>query len=268
MLQDTVFMIRGGSFGFDFNVKLIIVVLAILACIYDRRVNHRKDYFKIFLMATIICASFEILIQLGGTRDMGDKYLLGFVIPLWISIPLQAMEEGGAIAILGIFFGDRWIKSQTRKKWCIVFCGLLALAVAVTLAQAAPAPNVGGDVPSRRDMLTPTTLAFMFTVIAINIAWFLKTRGSLKIRTLYMLLPMVVFFSIWTLAEWAANTRWIEVGVIGSTSRAQPLVEFGALAWDAIVEISLVFMLGFFIPYVLRGIKVTEISKEPEKKAG
>nr|MDO8087121.1 hypothetical protein [Candidatus Sigynarchaeum springense] len=257
-MQETVFMIRGGSFGFNFNVKLVIDIIAILACIYDYRVNHRKDYLKIFLTATAICASFEIFIQLGGTRDMGDKYLFGFVIPLWTSIPLQAMEEGGMIAILGIFFGDRWMDSRTRKKWSIVFCGLLALAVTSTLVQAAPAPNVGGDVPSRRDMFTPATLGFMFIVIVINIAWFLKARGSIKIRTLYMLLPMLIFFSIWTLAEWAANTRWIEVGVIGSTSRAPPLVEFAALAWDAIVEISLVFMLGFYIPYLLHGIKATE----------
>ncbi|MEX2682558.1 MAG: hypothetical protein Q6373_013240 [Candidatus Sigynarchaeota archaeon] len=265
MLQDTVYIIRGGSFGFNFDLKLVIDILAVLACIYDYRVNHRKDYFNIFLTATAICASFEIFIQLGGTRDMGDKYLFGFVIPLWISIPLQAMEEGGMIALLGILFGDRWIDTRTRKKWLFVFCGLLALAVTGTLLQSAPAPNVGGDVPSRRDMLTPGTLGFMFIVITINIAWFLKASGPVRVRTLYMLLSMVIFFSIWTLAEWAANTRWIELGVTGNTSRAPPLVEFAALAWDTIVEISLVFMLGFYIPYFLHGIKATEMAKEPEK---
>ncbi|MBN2154252.1 MAG: hypothetical protein JW839_22550, partial [Candidatus Lokiarchaeota archaeon] len=206
MLLDSVFMIRGGSFGYNFNAKLVIDVVVILACFYDYRVNHRKDYFKIFVVATMICASFEIFIQISGTRDIGDKYLFGFVIPLWLSIPLQAMEEGGMIAILGIFFGDRWMDAKSRKPWFIVFCGLLALAVTTTLLQSAPAHDVGGDVPSRRDMLTPATLTFMLAVIAINVAWFVKARGSLRVRTLYMLLSMMSFFSIWTLTEWVSNT--------------------------------------------------------------
>ncbi len=259
MTFESIFMIRGGSMGFNFDAKLVLSILSVLACVYDWRVHHRKDYFWIFLVGTIICAGLEILIQLSGNRDMGDKYLFGLVIPLWVSIPIQGMAEGGFLAIVGIFFGDLLMDVKTRKFGIIGLTVAIALMVVPTFAQGLPAPNVGGDVPSRRDMFAPATLGFMIAVIVINFIWFWRHKGIIRTRATFMIVASLIFFAIWTFSEWAANTRWIEIGTVGGTLvLAPPAVEFFALAWDFVVEITLVFMLAFFIPYRLHLIKPDE----------
>ncbi len=259
MVFESIFMIRGGAMGFNFDTKLVLSVLSLLACIYDWRLHHRKEYFWVFLTGTLLCIGFELVIQLSGNRDMGDKYLFGIVIPLWLSIPIQGMAEGGFVAIVGIFFGDFLTDSKTRKYGIIGLAVAIVLMVVPTLVQGLPAPNVGGDVPSRRDIFAPATLGFMIAVIIINIVWFKRHQGPVRMRAVYMILASLIFFAMWTLGEWAANTRWIEVGTLGSTlSQAPPAIEFFALAWDSVVEITLVFMLAFFIPYRLRLIKPDE----------
>jgi hypothetical protein len=257
MIFDSILMIRGGSMGFNFDTKLMLSVLALLVCVYDWRVHHRKDYFWVFIAGTIVCASFEIAIQLSGNRDMGDKYLFGLVIPLVVSIPIQAMAEGGFVAIAGIFFGDLLMNRKSRLGGAVVLAIVIVLIVISALAQGLPAPNVGGDVPSRRDIFAPVTLAFMICVVVLNIIWFRKHKGDVRARAAYMLLASVIVFTAWTIGEWVANTRWIEVGTLGvSLVLADPLVTFLALAWDVVVEITLVFMLAFFIPYRLHLIKL------------
>lgn len=267
MIFESIFMIRGGSLGFNFDAKLVLSILSLLACVYDWRVHHRKDYFFVFLAATLLCASIEIIIQLSGNRDMGHKFLFGVVIPLWVSIPIQGMAEGGFLAIVAIFFGDLLMDPKTRKRGTIALAVAIVLAVIPTLAQGLPAPTVGADVPSRRDIFAPASLIFMIAVIVINIIWFRRHMGPVHTRAAFMLLASLIFFSVWTFSEWVANTRWIEVGTVGGTLvLAPPLVMFFALAWDVVVEIALLFMLAFFIPFRLRLIKPDDARALPTDK--
>lgn len=267
MLYESIFMIRGGSFGFDFNIKLILSIIGLFACVYDWRAHHRKDYFWVFLVGTILDAGSEVIIQLTGNRVMGNKYLLGIVIPLWFSIPIQGMAEGGFAAIVGIFFGDFLMDPRTRKRGAIALVVAIVLEIIPTLATGLPARNVGGDVPSRRDMLAPATLAVMIALIIVNVIWFWKRHGAVRKRGAYMLLVLLVFFTAWTIGEWFANTRWIEVGTLGgSLVLADPLVQFLALAWDVVVEIAFALTPAFFIPYELGRIKKDNHRRETKKE--
>ena len=74
---------------------------------------------------------------------------------------------------------------------------------------------------------------------------------------------MAIFIGFWTLSEWLVGQRWIEVGTIinGSYSnlrRAEPLIEFLALAYDSMVEVSLIYVPFIAIPYWLKLIKPME----------
>jgi hypothetical protein len=250
-----IYMIRGGSFGFDFEVKLIMSLAAIAGCLYDWRVKKRRDYFWVFLFGTLVWAAVELAIQLGGTRTMLAKYLFGMEIPLWVSIPLQAMSESGAIAVMGVFFGDRLADKKTVKPAVITFAIVVSIMLVGVAAQAMPMKNVGGDVPSRRDMFTPASIIYMSTMIAIVVIWSWKTRPERRVRALWMLVVMIMFAAIWTSGEFIANTRWIEVGTTGDLARAPSVIEFLALTWDVVVEIAAAYVPYLIVAYKLKCIK-------------
>ena len=254
MLLD-VYMIRGGSFGYDFGMQLFMALAAFAACIFDWHVKKRRDYFWVFLFGTIIWAGVELAIQLGGTREMPTKYLFGIPLPLWASIPLQAMAESAAIAIMGVFFGDRLMDKKSMKPAAIIFAILLGIVLASSLAEYVPVPDIGGDVPSRRDMFTPASIAYMCTMIAICVIWSWKTKPERRARALWMFAVMAMFAAVWTAGEYFANSRWIEVGTTGSSSLAPPVIEFLALSWDVIVEIAAAYVPYLILAYKLKLIK-------------
>ena len=79
MIFESVFMIRGGSFGEDFGLKLIMGLAALAACIYDWRKNKRLDYLWVYFFATLIWAGSEIMLQLGGTRVFQEKFFIKYL---------------------------------------------------------------------------------------------------------------------------------------------------------------------------------------------
>ena len=44
MLFESVFMVRGGSFGDDFSLKLIISIVSFFVCVYDWKKSDRYDF--------------------------------------------------------------------------------------------------------------------------------------------------------------------------------------------------------------------------------
>lgn len=251
MVIESIFMIRGGSFGFNWNSKLILSIFIIILVIYDWKKNERLDYFWIFLFGTIIWSLVEVSLQMGGTRIMPAKYLFGIEIPLWISAPLQGISEGSAVAVLGTFGADKIRDEETRKSSVIIFAIILFGLAFSTLRDQVQFPFVGLLVPSIRDMFPIVSIIFLSSMIAINIIFFIKAEPEPRKRGIYLFFVMLIFISVWTLSEWLAGTRWIEVGLYPFLSRAPPLIEFGALAYDVIVEIVLAYVPYLAIPYLL-----------------
>jgi len=71
----------------------------------------------------------------------------------------------------------------------------------------------------------------------------------------------LIYSICWTLSEWVIGQRWIEVGIQNPSvtnsnlRRADPLLEFSALAYDTIIEMALVNTAFLAIPYLLKLIK-------------
>ena len=270
MLNDTVFMIRDGTFGSGFEQKLIFSLIAVGLCFIDWCENNkRKDYFWVFLFGTIIWTAAEFLQQLSGVREMDAGTLWGLQIPLFFSLILQGAFEGAFIAIWGLFAADRLISRDKRKKiiGIITWSGYTIYAVIGTLFQMKSAKDVGGDVASRRNMLAPMAIIFLVSILALDIIWMWRCGNNTKRkRILVFYLSMMIFAAIWTMSEFIANTRWIEVGIIISSTRAEPFVEFLALTWDVTVEIAAAYVPFLIIPYILKLVSNQSIEKIEEKK--
>ena len=257
-----IYMIRGGTFGFDFNIKLIITIVTLLICVYDWKTKKRLDYFYVFIVGTFFWACVEIVLQLAGTRVMGINYLFGLPIPLLISIPLQAVSEASFVAILGLFIADRLFLSKGKSLKIDRIAGLIAVVGLITLEvvealfiNGIVIPNVGGEVPSRRDMFTIPSITFLSIMVLIDIVWLIKTNKEFRKRGLLMIVGMLFIAISFTLGGWLSGNRWIEVGTPPTYIRAPPLIEFFALSYDVIIEIVLCYVPYLALPCIFRFIK-------------
>jgi len=249
-------MIRNGLFGTNFEAKLFLSILGIIISLYDWKKNKRKDYPIVFLYGSLFWFAVEFIIQLQGTRDITSATLFGTIIPMWFAALLRGISEGGLIALMGLLFGDRifkktYVKGGSKIITRIVFIVFLILMVISSLSQALPYKDINGDVASRRLMFDSGAMIAFTLLFAFIIFWIYKADKPAKLRSLYMFLVMVVASGIWTLAEVFANTRWVELG----TARAPFIVEFLVLSFDVIIEIALLYVPFFAIPYLFGLIK-------------
>ncbi len=271
MIFESIFMIRGEEFGQDFSIKLIMSIIAIIFCLYDWKTNERKDYFWVFLAGTIFWSLVELSLQQGGTRVLQQKFLFGIDITSmpWLTIPLQGISEGAFVAVIGVFFGDRILNEETRKKGIQLFAAYLLIFALLNLINF----NIGyadvkiGDpnVPSRREMFNVMSVVFIIFMSGIALIWMI-TRESTYVRNrgLMMWLIMALFIAEWTLFSWITGDRWIEMGTVNSNGTYSNLrhapagIEFLALFYDVVIEVSLIYVPFLTVPYLLGLIKSEE----------
>ena len=268
MIYESVFLIRGGGGGYDWGLKFIISIIATLVCIYDYKVNERRlDYFWVFVTGTIIWGAVELSMQLMGGRVLQEKYFFGLNVTsmLWFTIPIQCMAEAGAIAIMGLYFGDRMMSKESRNKNIIIFAlFLLVFLVMLRGGISYTDVDVGGKVPSRREMFSLNSVVGVAIIISPAIYWLIKTDSESRKRGLYMILTMTIWAFWWNFLSWLTGQRWIEVGTKNSDGtysnlhRANEMLEFWAFVYNSIFEIVLVYAPFLAIPYLLGLIKSKE----------
>ncbi|MHA1732105.1 MAG: hypothetical protein ACTSU5_09180 [Promethearchaeota archaeon] len=251
MSFESVYMIRNGSFGTDFGVKVLMVVLALVACAYDWRTEKRGDYAWAMVFGTAVWTVVEVALQSTGVREIHRGVILGWELPAWFSILLQGASEGAVIAVLGVFCGDRIRDPGKRKVGVGVLVAVVVAVVLTTANQAAVTRDVGGDVASRREVFTVASVVFLSAVTLFVVVWLWKSPLPVRSRGIHMLVTTVVFATAWTLAEFFAKTRWIETGTPGNFARAPPLIEFTTLSWDVVVEIGVMYVPFLAIPQLL-----------------
>ncbi len=262
MLLESIFIVRGGFWGEEYDFKLLFAVVAIIICIVDWKWKDRKDYFWILLTGFIFWSGVEMLLQLTGIRDMPNRYLFGVNIPIWLSIPLQGLSEGVAVGIMGIFITDLYIEKETRKYSLLTFLLVLILITLIMFSHGIYVPDVGGDVPSRRDVF-PLWELLIIILAAPAIYWFIKTDKKSRKRGFYMLFTMFVLGCAWYLVYWLSGQRWVEIGIknidgtYSNLRRAIPIVELLVAIFNAFVEIALIYMPFLAIPYLFGLIKPT-----------
>jgi hypothetical protein len=140
MIFESAYMIRGGLFGEDFTIQFLLSVAAFVVCLADWRMHRRKDYFWVFITGSVVWTLAELVLQLTQTRELGTTYLFGIPIPFALSVILQGMAEGAAIAILGICIGDLLLAKSSRKAGMIAFAIILA-GITIVSSRNTPRPS-------------------------------------------------------------------------------------------------------------------------------
>ncbi len=253
--MNSIYMIRGGGFGSNFEIKLLMIIITIVAIIYDWRINKRNDYLWIFMTGSLLWFGVELFLQLAGNRIVAKSLLFNRPLPIMISALIRGLSEGSVIAIIGIFFADRFLQHKYRIFWIAVFFILNLLIIILVINQYQPAIYPGGSVPSRRQIFVPAAVIFMITMIIIDVIWYSRADFVSRKRGMFMLAVMIVFGSIWTTSEYLCHTRWIEILTAGSFQHAEFFTEIFVLSYDVIVEIALAYLPFFAIPSLFGMIK-------------
>ena len=260
MFFESVFIVRGGFWGEEYEFKLLFAIVAIIITIFDWKWKDRKDYFWVFLTGAIFWTSVELMLHLTGVRDMPDRYLFGREIPIWISIPMQGLSEGVSVGIMGLFITDLYLDKEMRKYSIMVFIIVVIGMGLVMFSHGIYTPNVGGEVPSRREVF-PLWSLLILVLVSPAIYWFIKTDNESRTRGIYMFIIMFILGCIWYLFYWLSGQRWVEIGTknpdgtYSNLRRADPVIEFSVIIYNAIVEIALIYMPFLAIPYLLGLIK-------------
>ena len=256
MIDLGIWMIRGGSFGFDATTKLILAIVAILICVYDWKKNKRKDYLWVFLIGILIWTAVEIISQATGMREMPVHLLFGIEIPYYIGAILQGAAEGAYVAVLGLFIADSFFIKRDRRDSVLALIILLVPSILGLAVEGIQTPDYGGVVPSRRLMFTPMATIYLAISIVVSVVWLLKTNPEFRRRAIYMFVGMVAIAVVFTVFDYFSGVRWIEVGPVGGPWLHAPLLtEFGALNYDIFIEIAAAYVPFLVLPCVFRLIK-------------
>ena len=251
-----IYMIRNGLFAIDYEMKLFLALIGFSVCILFIIFSKKKDYLYVFITGVVIWSAFELMITIFGIRSSVEPTLFGITLHWFFASVIRGSSEGAVVAIVGIIFGD-YISSRDHIK--IAFPAailILAFFVSRTLINGLPSKEIGGDVLSRREIFAwPSVLFFLFFTILVA-TWYISQKDSqIKNRARNMFISTCIFSSIWSLAQYVANTRWIEVKTDIAFVQAPPILEFLIFSWDIIFEISLCYVAFLVIPIMLNLIK-------------
>ncbi|MFX1337182.1 MAG: hypothetical protein ACFFDK_01090 [Promethearchaeota archaeon] len=262
VLLESIFMIRGGYLGEDFNYKLLSSIFAIAIVIFDNRRNKRLDYFWVFLVGTIIWTGIEASLQLSGTRVLPNRLLFGIQLPLWLSLPIQGISEGSYLAVLGLFITDLVLDDNTKKYGIMLLVIIIVITfIRVFFIYGVETPNIGGEVASRRNIFGIGSVILVGIMCGIGVYWLVRAKPEPQKRGLYTFLFMLIISGIWITLNVVAGQKWVEIGIqnpdgtYSNLRRAPLFIEILVLAYDIIFEIALIYVPFLAIPYMLGLIK-------------
>jgi hypothetical protein len=261
-LLESVFMIRGGYLGEDFSFKFLFTFFTIALIIFDKTRNKRLDYFWVFLVGTLIWIGIEASLQLSGGRIMPNRVLFGIELPLWLSLPIQAVAEGSFVAVFSLFIADLIMDVNTKKYGIIVLAiSLVILFITVFFIYGIETPNIGGQVASRRNVFKIGSVIIVGIICGVAVYWFITTGPIPRKRGIYMFFFMLILASAWITFNIFAGQKWVEIGIenpdgtYSNLRRAPLLIEIMTFIYDIVFEVALIYMPFLAIPYMLGLIK-------------
>ena len=250
------YMIRNGLFAIDYEMKLVLALIGFSVCVLFIVFSKKNDYLYVFITGTVVWSIFELMITILGIRSSVGVTLFGNNLHWFLAGIIRGSSEGAVVAIVGIIFGD-YISSRNHIKIALPTAILiLAFFVTRTLINGLPSKEIGGAVFSRREICTwPSVLFFLFYAFLVVIWYFYQKNSQIKKRVRNMFISTCIFSSIWSTAQYIANTRWIEMKSDSTFVQAPPILEFLVFSWDIIFEISLCYVAFLVIPIMLNLIK-------------
>jgi hypothetical protein len=118
-------------------------------------------------------------------------------------------------------------------------------------------PDIGGDVPSRRDIFPLWSLLIPF-LVSPAIYWMITTDKESRKRGFYMFITMFLLGCIWYTFYILSGQRWVEIGIknpdgtYSNLRRADPVIELSVIIYNAAVEIALIYMPFLAIPELIK----------------
>jgi hypothetical protein len=258
-------MIRNGLFAIDYEMKLFLALIGFSVCILFIIFSKKNDYLYVFITGVVIWSIFEIMITILDIRSSVEPSIFGIDLHWFLAGIIRGSSEGAVVAIVGIIFGD-YISNRDHIKVALPAAILiLGFFVSRTLINGLPSKEIGGAVLSRREIFAwPSVLFFLFFSILV-FTWYISQKDSqIKNRVRNMFISTCIFSSIWSLAQYVANTRWIEVKNDTVFTQAPPILEFLVFTWDIFLEISLCYVAFLVIPIMLNLIKQPQELLSPQ----
>jgi hypothetical protein len=246
--MNSLYMVRDFGTGTGFGPQVGLLILALALTGWDCWRRRRGDYGWVLLAGSLTWTAVELALQLAGMRVMPDRTLLGISLPLLVSAPLQGAAEGGAIAVLGLFVGDRLLCRDTRTAAIGGLLGLCALAVVPILLYG----ETVREVTSRRDILAVPSILFCSALLATDVVLWLRWPVWRR-RAVAMWTALLAIGTAWTIAALAAGGRWIEVAgsLPGTYTRANVVWQALGLGYDVVVEIACAYVAFLAVPAML-----------------
>jgi hypothetical protein len=245
-MQLDVFMIRNGLFGQDYGMKLFLALVGLTICLLFWYKTKKRDYLAVFLTGIVVWSIFEILITVLNIRYIEDAVLFGFDLHWLLASVVRGASEGSVVALVGITAGDFIYREDTRNKAIPAAILVLGFFVARTLLTGLPVRAVGEAVLSRREVFAWPSVLFFMLILAFNLFWYFRAIDTAsRTRARNMFIAIIVLSSIWSIAQYIANVRWIEIGVL----QAVPILEFLVFAWDIVFEVAMCYVSFYTIPH-------------------
>ncbi|MFW9851721.1 MAG: hypothetical protein ACFFDS_02140 [Candidatus Thorarchaeota archaeon] len=258
------YMIRNGQFAEDYGFKLILTLIGLFICVLFIILTKNYDYLFVFITGIVIWSSFELIITALGIRYIVDATFFNLDLNWILAAILRGCSEGGIVALVGIIFGD-YIPRKKSMKFALP-AGLILISYFVfrTIMNKLAFRDVGGDVSSRRAVFAWPSVVFFAFFLIFNVIWFIYQKDpQIRKRAISMFVTVLVFATIWSVAQYIANTRWVEISSNGGFEQTTVLVTILIFAWDLILEVALCYLSFFTIQNSLR--HYIKIKKETKK---
>ena len=205
LIRNKYYIIRTGDFATNANKKLIYILLSLLLCIHDGIENKNIEYLTIMAYSSIIWSVVELVLNMQKVRIIKPMKIYwnnsSRLVGKYTGICLQGAQEGGAVTIIGLYFGDR-IYSSFYKLLYHILIGYMVWNMA--------GKETNNKVLSKRQINTPGSLALMSGATIFN-TWIIVIYPQHFNRELGMFLSMVYISSIWTVVSYYKDFRRVEV---------------------------------------------------------
>lgn len=235
------YIIRYGNFATNGNIKIMYGMLSLCLGLGDYVTRGSMDCFTILIGSTSVWTIVEMQLHLSNTRVIKPMSIkikeCEYVVPLYISLIVQGLQEGGLITTLGLYFGDR-LEENTS---IIIFHVFLLFSLINVCAQKSL------PISSRRMVNTNTSMGFIGLITVYDVYTLSTIDKENYYRQLRMLFVMIYFSAWWTCATWWIGSRGVETidpnkkNIVIKSS----MNTFMVLSYDVVFEIGFAYLLFY-----------------------
>ena len=266
LIRNKYYIIRTGDFATNANKKLIYILLSLLLCLHDGIENKNIEYLAIMAYSSIIWSIVEFVLNVQRVRIIKPMKIYwnnsSLVVDKYMGICLQGAQEGGAVTIIGLYFGDRMYS---------LFYNLIYHVLIGYMVWNMAGKETNNKVLSKRQINTPGSLALMSGATIFN-TWILINYPQHFYREMGMFLSMVYISGIWTVVSYYKDFRRVEVQLYQHRCNLGReyvrkldtfLDAFFILGYDVVFEIGMAYITFYNIVLMLHSQVMTRIQNIP-----